>query len=154
MTQITELTREETLSLIAANPKDYFESFYEALEIEDNWDDFVNRFEDYEEGATEVNGFTLTVVYEEGGGEGGGEYCERVFALIEKSEEESDNPTELAHIRIVGYYISHDGTHWEEEPVVVKPREVMVTKYFAEGEEPEDNEDEDEGDDVEIDDGE
>ncbi len=130
MSDLHQLSRDETLALISTDPASYFEQFFAALEIpNDEIDDTFDR----QYGAKpkpDVNGFTLKEVNAVGGGEGEGEHVERTYALIEASAPE----IELAHCEIVGYYMSHDGTTWDEPPYVVYPRQVMVTQYFKEKE--------------------
>jgi hypothetical protein len=121
MTELSSLSREETLALIEADSESYFKQFFESLKLEARYIE-----EAFEYGAKPaVNGFTLKLVYSEGGGEGEGEQVERVYALIE-----TDNAdTHLAYCELDGAYYSHDGLYWDAMPYVVYPREVVVIKY-------------------------
>lgn len=74
-----------------------------------------------------VQGVKLDLVHSEGGGEGGGEYVERVYALIEHSTGET-----LSFVRQTGSYYSHDGIYWDGELEQVFPHQVMVTEYRTE----------------------
>ena len=130
MSDLNQLSRDETLALISTNPASYFEQFFATLELSN--DEIEDAFDpDYgTKPKPEVNGFTLRQVNAEGGGEGEGEHVERTYALVEVT----DPSVEIAHCEIVGYYMSHDGTTWDEAPYVVYPRQVMVTQYFKEKE--------------------
>lgn len=63
------------------------------------------------------------VVHSQGGGEGEGEYVERVFAVKDEKDEV------LHYLKITGYYSSYNGTDWDDKWEEVEPYEVTVTKY-------------------------
>ena len=67
-------------------------------------------------------GITIELVNEEGGGEGGGEYVERVYAL-------KDGDSVLAFVRQTGSYYSNDGIYWDDDLGQVFPHEVTITEY-------------------------
>lgn len=71
-------------------------------------------------------GHYLTVAYEEGGHEGGGEYVERVIGIHHGKKEDC-----VAFVRVTGYYYSYDGTTYDDDSLMqVYPRQVTVTQYF------------------------
>jgi hypothetical protein len=73
--------------------------------------------------------FDFICVYREGGGEGGGEYVERVY------EVKKDGQT-INFIRTTGFYDSYDGIDWSQLYDEVKPVQVTVTRYVRPGETP------------------
>jgi hypothetical protein len=73
--------------------------------------------------------FDFTCVYREGGGEGEGEFIERVY------EVKKDGQT-LNFIRTRGFYDSYDGIEWGHLYDEVRPVEVKVIRYVRPGEEP------------------
>ena len=58
----------------------------------------------------------FNLVYAEGGGEGDGDYAERVFQH------------ENVFVKITGYYSSYEGTDWDEISEV-QPKQKTVTVY-------------------------
>ena len=76
----------------------------------------------------EVDGETayFRLAYREGGGEGEGEYVERVLGVKVGSEE--------IFLRTTGFYESYNGTEWSCEWVQVFPQEVTVVRYAPAGE--------------------
>lgn len=68
--------------------------------------------------------WSLSVVDEEGGYEGGGDYAEKVFEF-------KCNGDPIAYVRVTGFYSSYEGTDWGDNWEFVVPREVMVIQYFA-----------------------
>jgi hypothetical protein len=112
--------------LVLTDPVEALKQIYAGLlvasgcdeeDIEDNFDDLEDVIVD-----AEFCGVTVELVHDEGGGEGGGEYVERVYALIL-------NGVQTSYVRQTGSYCSYDGTHWDEELQQVFPHEVMVIKY-------------------------
>ncbi len=97
------------------------------------YDEIIKKLDDleitpqvlYNEDMTEDQGAGLDAlgayeqVYREGGGEGGGEYCERVFLFKEHD----------VYIQITGGYYSNHGTDWDDEYHEVFPRRVINTVY-------------------------
>jgi len=75
-------------------------------------------YEDYDE---VESGLYLTTVHEVGGGEGGGDYVERVY--------EHDNDGEPIFVRITGYYSSYNGTDWNDGVKQVFPKQKTITVY-------------------------
>lgn len=73
-------------------------------------------------------GFTFEQVDAVGGGEGGGETVSRVVKIAHPEW------AEPKFISYGGYYMSDDGTTWDDEVEFVFPREVMVTQYFSKAE--------------------
>lgn len=71
-----------------------------------------------------VLGFYLSIVNEEGGYEGGGEYVERVIGI-----HNGDKTKCTAFVRITGSYYSYDGTTYDDELKQVFPHQVTVTQY-------------------------
>lgn len=70
-------------------------------------------------------GHYLLIVDETGGGEGGGEYVERIIGI------HTGDKVCTSFIRVTGCYYSHDGTYWDEDVITrVYPREVVVTQFF------------------------
>lgn len=64
-------------------------------------------------------------VYREGGGEGEGEYVERVLSISLGDEE--------VFLRTTGFYSSYSGTDWSGEWVQVFPQAVTVVRYAEAG---------------------
>jgi hypothetical protein len=69
-----------------------------------------------------ADGFSVKRVYAEGGGEGEGEYVERVFCI--------EHGEQSWHIKTTGSYYSYDGISWSGEFTFCEAREVVVTQYF------------------------
>lgn len=67
-------------------------------------------------------GFKVTCVHVDGGGEGEGEYVERVFCI--------EHGEQSWHIKTTGSYYSYDGISWSGEFTFCEAREVVVTQYF------------------------
>jgi hypothetical protein len=59
----------------------------------------------------------LKLVHSVGGGEGGGEYVERVFEHAG------------IFVKLTGYYASYSGTDWDEDVVQVFPKQKTITVY-------------------------
>lgn len=85
-------------------------------------------------------GLKLVLAASEGGYEGGGEYTERVFAIvpaIKKYEKYKigykDNaiviPEAILYFKKTGNYNSHDGVEWDEEISIVEPTEVTIIQF-------------------------
>lgn len=76
----------------------------------------------YEE--TTIDGISVLykLAYGEGGGEGEGDYVERVL--------EFRIDQQVTFVRATGCYDSYNGTEWNADWTVVYPREVVVTQYF------------------------
>lgn len=83
------------------------------------------------EGTADFDGATvmLDLVYSEGGGEGGGEYVERVYSVTVNGEM-------LGFVRDQGYYESYNGTEMNGDFHHVQPMQVTVTRYVKPGEKP------------------
>jgi hypothetical protein len=69
-----------------------------------------------------ADGFDFEEVYSEGGGEGGGEYVERVWEI-------KYGGTHIAFVRTIGSYYSHDGIYWSGDFWFCEPKEVVVVEY-------------------------
>jgi len=63
----------------------------------------------------------IKLVHRVGGGEGQGEYAERVY--------EHDNDGEMIYFKITGFYSSYDGTDWDSDIQRVTPQEKTITVY-------------------------
>ena len=68
----------------------------------------------------------LRMAYSEGGGEGEGDYVERVIGVKVEGE------TEI-FLRTTGFYSSYEGTEWTGRWVQVFPQEVTVVRYAEAG---------------------
>ena len=68
---------------------------------------------------------TLWLAHHVGGGEGEGEYVERVLGIKVDDKE--------VFLRTTGFYSSYEGTDWSGEWEHVEPREVTVVRYFPVG---------------------
>lgn len=71
-----------------------------------------------------VDGISIQIAHSEGGGEGQGDYVERVWEVRHGS-------TTLSFIRVTGYYESYAGTEYNDDWSLVVPREVVHIKYFS-----------------------
>lgn len=71
----------------------------------------------------QLDGFTMELVYQEGGGEGEGDYVERVIEVAADGDS--------AFVACTGFYDSYNGTEWANDWHLVEPRQVTMTKYFA-----------------------
>lgn len=58
-------------------------------------------------------------VHSHGGGEGGGEYVERIYHFIDHD----------VYVRTTGGYYSHHGIEWDDDFEEVFPRKTIVTVY-------------------------
>lgn len=67
-------------------------------------------------------GFTVSLVQQAGGGEGGGEYCYAVYECTDFTDEK-------LYVKCEGRYYSHYGTEYYGSWGFVKPRQVVVTQY-------------------------
>lgn len=85
----------------------------ESLEISKY--DFADDSDDL---AEEVFGKS-TLVVEEGGWEGQGEYVERVRHFIDHN----------VYIRLIGFYTSYHGTDYDDDYEEVKPAQKTITVY-------------------------
>ena len=63
----------------------------------------------------------IQIVKDEGGGEGGGEYCFQVIHFKSKD----------VYLGINGTYYSYDGHYWPDPYYQVFPKEVTVTEYVT-----------------------
>lgn len=110
-----------------------FEDELEAAETADDREDVIGDWMSealsealYSDGdKLGVPGLSLyvQVVHSQGGGEGEGEYVERVFAVKDEKDEA------LHYLKITGYYSSYNGTDWDDKWEEVEPYEVTVIKY-------------------------
>lgn len=110
-----------------------FETEMEEAETCDDREDIIGNWMDdafsealYSEGerlGVPALSLYVQLVHSLGGGEGDGEYVERVFAIKDEKDEV------LHYLRITGYYSSYSGTDWDDKWVEVEPYEVVVTKY-------------------------
>lgn len=64
-----------------------------------------------------VGKFKCVVAF--GGGEGEGEKCHRVFHFVDHD----------VYIRYDGWYASYDGSHYDNPPYEVRPREKTITVF-------------------------
>lgn len=70
-------------------------------------------------------GHYLLIVDETGGGEGGGEYVERIIGI------HTGDKACTSFVQFTGCYYSNDGTYWDDDQIKrVYPREVTVIQYF------------------------
>jgi hypothetical protein len=67
----------------------------------------------------------LELVHQVGGGEGEGEYVERIFKYVSE-EDRSDY-----FFKFTGYYASYSGTSYDEGFTQVFPKEKTITVYEA-----------------------
>ena len=84
----------------------------------------------YADGQVETEAYgtiKFECVVSEGGGEGSGEYVERVEKFTVQGEE--------LYVKETGSYYSYHGTDWDGDYTRVYPREVMITEYFDSEEE-------------------
>ncbi len=95
------------------------------LAFDGDWRDFlsgwgVNTISCVNDDST----YLLSLVKSEGGDEGGGEYVERVIRVDANGEI-------LGYVMINGYYMSYDGTTYDDssEFTTVEPHEVTVIQY-------------------------
>ncbi len=74
-------------------------------------------------------GYTASVVEAVGGGEGGGEYVERIIGIRKK---DAACDSHESFVKMTGCYYSNDGIYWDEGDGITRvyPREVMVIQYF------------------------
>lgn len=75
--------------------------------------------EDFDRKEVEEKLGPLNTVYEEGGGEGGGEHVEKVWEFKDHG----------VLIRLTGSYYSYDGTNWDDDFEEVFSRRVIATVY-------------------------
>lgn len=118
---ILELARTDADGFMAA----FIEALAEAEETELSTSD-VYEIEELDEDETiEIDGHQVFIklVHSEGGGEGEGDYVERVMAVNIDGEV-------VSYVRVTGYYESYNGTEWNGDWELVEPREVTVTQYF------------------------
>lgn len=73
-----------------------------------------------------LHGLTLKQVHAAGGGEGEGEYTERVFRVAFLT---GDVP--VLHFKIIGRYLSDSGTEWYQSVHRVYEKQVVVTQYVT-----------------------
>ena len=73
--------------------------------------------------STSKGDWSPKVVHRIGGGEGEGEYVERVVDFT--------NNGDNIFVRILGHYESYNGIEWDDSAEVVYPRQVMVNEYFS-----------------------
>lgn len=108
-------------TLARINAREFLQAFLEGLggEIDVT---YVNEIEELNSDNV-FEGIHIEVVSSEGGNEGGGEHVERVFAINRGSET-------ISHMRVTGYYQSYAGTEYNDDWILVQPREVVVTQYF------------------------
>lgn len=127
--EFAALALSDPYKLLLAFQNSYKEEYEGADEADDDNESEINGDALFEAaeiylGGTGVLGLYLKVVDQEGGYEGGGDHAEMVFAI-------SGYNKVLTYLRITGYYSSYNGTTWNDEVIVVYPREVTETKYFA-----------------------
>lgn len=70
----------------------------------------------------EPENFSAELVDQEGGGEGGAEYCWAVYKC-------TDSTDEALYVRCAGRYYSFVGTEYHGDWKFVTPRQVTVTQY-------------------------
>lgn len=83
-------------------------------------DNYKNYRYHLENGNTET-GLTVVQVEMVGGYEGAGEETYAVYRVTQDGVE--------SYWRANGYYMSYDGTTWEENLIEVKPKEVTIIEY-------------------------
>lgn len=91
------------------------------------WRDFLSGWSSDTAWVRVGDSYCLKLVHSVGGGEGEGELVERVIKV-------STHRDVLGYVQINGYYMSYDGTTWDDpsEFEIVYPKEVVVVQYFKE----------------------
>lgn len=114
------------IQIITSDPSAFIEQVKEQFGGLSNYDvaDLYFKHEDGFHADGETAYFRLA--YSEGGGEGEGEYVERVLGIKVGQEE--------VFLRTTGFYESYNGTEYSGEWVQVFPQEVTVVRYAAAGE--------------------
>ena len=114
-----EMTLEEFRALAKSDPKEFVERYLKHFCLEPS---DVNEIRELDE---DIHGMTCEKIYSEGGYEGAGEHAEVVFAII-------DGGKPIVHFRCTGFYMSYDGTNWEDGDFdIVFPEEVLVTQFLT-----------------------
>ncbi len=119
------ISAEEANALAASDPEAWVRAFLEENSLStSNVDGF--------DSAKPWHGFDLIKVYEEGGGEGEGEHVEHVFAIAPAGSQAVNGriASALAYVAFYGYYQSNYGTEWDDEFMIVEPRDVTIVQYF------------------------
>lgn len=114
------MTKEEFHDLLSTNINAWLTVFLEEFGLN------IYNAGEYQEMDEDdmVHGLGIECVETEGGYEGGGEYADAVFAVI------NEEGIPLTYFRITGSYNSYDGTEWSDTVKEVVPREVTITQYF------------------------
>lgn len=78
-------------------------------------------------------GFTLFLVDENGGCEGGGDHADKTYAVVPTGSdltiENGRVAAAVGYIGFEGFYASHYGTEWDGIVYVVTPVDVVVVQY-------------------------
>jgi hypothetical protein len=119
-----ESTELDLATLATTDARGFLQAFLEKSECGVSINS-VYEIEDLDDETT-VDGFHLTLVDSEGGGEGEGEYVERTWKFTHP-----DEPDFEMYVELQGRYDSYEGTEWDDEIYMVKPVEVLVTQYHA-----------------------
>lgn len=80
-----------------------------------------------------VDGYYLCVVNSIGGGEGGGEYVERIVAAYKLIEATDDmvvfDTSDASFCKLTGFYCSHEGIDWDEDLETVSPSLKTIVEF-------------------------
>ena len=112
MIQIAHLTYE--------TPNDLMDAVCEAAGVDSRRDTY--EMENIETVTIDGVDLTINLVYQEGGGEGEGEYVERVYEIKHGGQH-------VCFLRDQGHYESYNGTEMNGEFKEVFPQQVTVTRY-------------------------
>lgn len=80
-----------------------------------------------------VDGYYLCVVNSIGGGDGGGEYVERIIAAYKLIEVSDDmvvfDTSDASFCKLTGFYCSHEGIDWDEGLETVSPSLKTIVEF-------------------------
>lgn len=112
-----EKTADELKVFAATEPKQFVREVLNYLDVGTDCDELESM-----KMKNALHHFTMPCVHSEGGGEGEGEYVERVFAV-------KDGDEALVYFRITGFYSSYNGTDWDDGFSIVEPYQKTITLY-------------------------
>jgi len=114
------------------NDEGYLKGWIEWILKDDSISTFLDEGECLDESTLNVDplGFALHLVDSKGGRQGGGEDVWYVYAICQGPPEEEQHyncsviKNAFVYIRFNGFYSSYNGTEWDDDFVVVKPKVV------------------------------